>query len=445
LVGFVSSVPCAGAARVAAVAWLAIAPIGEAAAQASSPGYSLEELALPSNAFLGGFEVLPSGNFAVFDGTSVLELSSSDGSLVQTIFTPPAPVFGAFLRLSPDGAKLYFGESSDGKIHEIDLATLGAAEVLDTVFPFDLAFDPQGRPFLSYSLTFPGGSFVALCDFSNGSLDDVIDSPDASGPLAFDADGNLYTATPDTSSFPPPADATEVLRFAAADVDSAIGSGSLGVDAGELIGLVDGAFGLALDEVADVLVSDPNYGVLVEVDAATGDERVLAVSGFPFAGFTHLRHARGSRGAFEPWQPSEAGQLLAVHSDFFTFNELAGVRPARPQLSTTPASPIPPGQFTFDVTGAVPDGFGLLLITGGAAADETALRNRTWPAPLFLGLDFTGGLIVVPIVTDVLGELHETADNPGLGGATLALQLVAGAAAGGPWFGTSPALEIVLQ
>ena len=419
---------------------------GAVRAQNAWPGYGLDEVALPATGPIGGLELLPDGNYAVFDSVSVVELSALDGSLVQTIYTPGSPVFGAFLTLSPDGSKLYFGESSDGKVYEIDLANGNAArEVLDTVFPYDLAFDPQGRPFLSYSLSFTGGSFVALCDFTNGTLDDVITSSYASGPLAFDSDGNLYTATPDTSSFPPPLDATEVLRFAAADLDQGIGDGTIGTDLGEVLGQVDGAAGIALDESGDVLVTDPNYGVIVDLDATTLAESIVADAGRPFAGFVYARFVPGRRGAFEPYQPSEAGTLLAVRSDFWTFNGLTRVHPARPQLATRPASPIPAGPFDFDVTGAVPDGFGLMLITDAASDDETPLRNRTWPAPLFLGLDLSTGLRVVPVTTDSLGELHESVLNVGFGGVTLAFQLVVAAGAAGPLYGTSPALEIVLE
>jgi len=431
-----------------------------AAAQTTSPGFTLDELSIaPPGAFIGGFEVLPNGNYALFDGAAVVELSSADGSQVRTLFTPASFVFGAFLTLSPDGKKLYFGESSNGYVHEIDLATLSSTIVLDTVYPYDLAFDPQGRPFLSYALGFFSGSYVALCDFTNGTLDDVIVSPDASGPLAFDAAGNLYFATPDLSSYPPPPDGTEVLRFDPGDVTAGIGPATIGVNQGELLGLVDGAAYLALDESGDVLVSDPNSGVLVELDPLTLDERVVAQAG-PYVSFLYLRESRGARGAFEPWQPADAGELLAIRSDFFSLNGLTRVRPQRPTLTTNPASSIPPGRYEVAVTGAVPSGLGLLLVTGGIASSERELKNRTWPAPLFIGLDFTGGVSVSLFSTDPAGEWRELLNNPGSGGITLAAQVVvgpgpsdpSGARPGfarprslGPLFGTSAPLQVILQ
>ncbi len=412
--------------------------------QGATPGYAVDELPIaPAGAFVGGFEVLPSGNYAVFDGTSIVELSAVDASLVQTIWTPDDFVYGAFLTLSPDGTKLYFGESRFKTVNEIDLATNAFTELLVTGFPYDLAFDPQGRPFLAYAFGFFNGSHVALVDFENQTLDDVLDSPEASGPLAFDADGNLYTATPDGYSFPPRPDATEILRFAAADLESAIGPGALDPSAGELLGLVDGVTGIALDEAGDVFITDPNSGVIVDLDAVTHAESIVATAG-DYVSFLYLRQQRGTHGVFEPWQPVEAGELLAVRSDFFSFNGLTRVRPARPVVSTSPASPIPVGEFDFDITGGVPDGFALLFVSNSASDHELVLRNRTWPAPLYLNLDFTG-FDLLPLFFDGLGEYHETLDNPGLDGTTAACQVLVGSTAFGPFYGTSAALEVVLD
>jgi hypothetical protein len=425
----------------------AIAPLAvrECRAQSAAPGFSLDEIQVaPAGAFVGGFEVLPNGNWALFDGSDVVELSSLDGSFVRTLFTPPVFTFGAFLTLSPDGSKLYFGESSSGRIYEIDLASLAANVVLTTVYPYDLAFDPQGRPFLSYALGFGMGSYVALCDFSNGTLDDVIVSSDPSGPLAFDAAGDLVTATPDATSFPPPADATEVLRFAAADVALGIGPGTISTSLGSLLGNVDGAAYLALDEAGDVLVADANSGKLVDLDSTTLAETVIADAG-PFNAFLYVRHVRGTRGAFEPWQPEEAGELLALRSDFFSFNDLTRVRPARPRLTTNPPSSIPKGRWELAASVAVPDGFGLLLVGDSLAPAERQLRNRTWPAPLFVGLSPTSSWSVVALPTDADGEWSLMLDNPGLGGVTVAAQLVVGASSQGPFYGTSAPISFVLQ
>ncbi len=422
----------------------AVAMAPPVVAQSAELGFAQHGVVVaPGGAFVGGFEVLANGNWALFDGSAVVELSPQDGSLIRTLFTPPNFAFGAFLTRSPDGSKLYFGDSNQSEIWAIDLATLNAGVVLNIKFPFDLAFDPQGRAFVSYALSFFRGSHVALCDFGNDSYDDVVASPEASGPLAFDAAGNLYCCTPDASSFPPPPGASEVWRVDAADLASAIGPGEFDVTQATLLGVVDGAYGLALDDGGDVLISDANYGTLVSLDPATGAQTLLAQAG-AFTSFLYLRWQPGARGAFEPWQPAEGGTLLAIRSDFFSLNEMTIVTPQRPQLVVNPPSPIAVGPFDFDVVGATPNGVGLLYVSNGLAASELTLRNRTWPAPLFFALDFVG-LNTFPLFFDGLGAYHEVLDNPGLAGLDLAAQLLTAETFAGPFYGTSEAIVVTLQ
>lgn len=434
-----------GAARAIEALGVVAALIGgsSAGAQQAEPGYAQQSVSVaPGGAFVGGFEVLANGNWALFDGNAVVELSPQDGSLVRTLFTPFSFAFGAFLANSPDGTKLYFGDSNNNEIWEIDLATLKAGVVLTIKFPYDLAFDPQGRPYVSYAFSLVGGSHVALCDFANDSYDDVVDSPAASGPLVFDANGDLYCCTPDSSSFPPPPDASEVWRIAAADLAAAIGPSSFDVTQGTLLGVVDGAYAMALDEGGDLLLSDANYGTLVELDPANGNERLLATAG-PFTAFLYARYEPATHGEFEPWQPAEGGALLAVRSDFFSLTEVTRVTPARPQLAVDPASPLPIGSFDLDVTGATPNGVALLFVCDGVAPEFT-VRNRAWKAPLFFALDFVG-LQAVPLLLDGEGAYHEQLDNPGLAGLDLAAQVVTAASPAGPFHGTSEPLVVTLQ
>ncbi|MBL8843460.1 MAG: hypothetical protein JNL90_18210 [Planctomycetes bacterium] len=412
-------------------------------AQQAEPGYAQQSVSVaPGGAFVGGFERLANGNWALFDGNAVVELSPQDGSFVRTLFTPPSFAFGAFLVNSPDGTKLYFGDSNNNEIWEIDLATLHAGVVLTIKFPYDLAFDPQGRPYVSYAFSLVGGSHVALCDFANDSYDDVVDSPAASGPLVFDPNGDLYCCTPDSSSFPPPLDASEVWRVAAADLAAAIGPSSFDITQGTLLGVVDGAYAMALDEGGDLLLSDANQGTLVELDPTDGSERLLATAG-PFTAFLYARYEPATHGTFEPWQPAEGGALLAVRSDFFSLTEVTRVTPARPHLSVNPASPIPVGSFDLDVTGATPNGVALLFVCNGVAPELT-VRHRTWKAPLFFALDFAG-LQVVPLLLDGDGAYHEPLDNPGLAGLDLAAQLLTADSVAGPFRGTSEPLVVTLQ
>src|SRR5262249_14649489 len=113
--------------RFLVLAALAAAALARASrAQTVEPGYGFDSVQVaPGGAFVGGFEILGNGDYAVFDGTSVVEESPLDGSLIRTLFTPSQSVFGAFLTLSPDGATLYFGESTYGKIYAVDVVNGG--------------------------------------------------------------------------------------------------------------------------------------------------------------------------------------------------------------------------------------------------------------------------------------------------------------------------------
>ena len=78
-------------------------------------GYTCTDTAItmPDFAFLGGFDLLPNGNFVINDGYTIREVDHS-GKDVQTFFTFPQPVMGSFVRC--DKGTLYFGESSTGGI-----------------------------------------------------------------------------------------------------------------------------------------------------------------------------------------------------------------------------------------------------------------------------------------------------------------------------------------
>jgi len=413
-------------------------------AQVPEPGFSSSSYTLaPGGAFVGGLESLANGNLVVYDGAAVVEIARADGSFVRTIFTPPGAPFGAFLRLAPDLNRLYFGESSSGYVWELDLAGGTANIVASLVFPYDLAFDPQGNPYVSYATSF-SDSHVAAIDFTTGIQDDVIDFADPSGPIVFDAAGNLYTASTHVPGWPPPPDAATLYFFDAAELAGALGPSVLTAADGTVLGNLDGASSLALDEKEDLIVTDPNGGRAVQVTPATGRKETIALAdAFSFLGYVVF--AKGTRGAFEPWQPEEAGTLLVTETDFFSFNVLATIAPRRPPLAATPASPIPVGPFDVDVEGE-PNGFGLLLLApAGITGSELELANHAGNGPLFFGLDLSAGLLLFPLAFDANGAFHASATNPGLGGGSIGLQVAVGPAGPGALLGTSAPTLLTFQ
>jgi len=385
-------------------------------AQVPEPGFSSSSYTLaPGGAFVGGLESLANGNLVVYDGAAVVEIARADGSFVRTIFTPPGAPFGAFLRLAPDLNRLYFGESSSGYVWELDLAGGTANIVASLVFPYDLAFDPQGNPYVSYATSFTD-SHVAAIDFTTGIQDDVIDFADPSGPIVFDA----------------------------AELAGALGPSVLTAADGTVLGNLDGASSLALDEKEDLIVTDPNGGRAVQVTPATGRKETIALAD-PFAFLGYVVFAKGTRGAFEPWQLEEAGTMFVMETDFFSFNVLATIAPRRPPLAATPASPIPVGPFDVDVEGE-PNGFGLLLLApAGITGSELELANHAGNGPLFFGLDLSAGLLIFPLAFDANGAFHASATNPGLGGASIGLQVAVGPSGPGALLGTSAPTLLTFQ
>ena len=433
--------------RLAALVVAALGVVASAADAQVAPGYEADAIAVaPAGAFVGGMCILSNGHYALYDGSSVIEVDATDGSFVQTLYTPVGMPFGSFLVLGPTGGLLYFGESSIGTITEIDLFDLSNAVVGKLSLPYDFAFDGAGRAFVSWSLGFGFGSTVSHIDLVSGTLTEIVDSDDASGPIAFDADGGMFYGFPDTSAWPPPLDGSKVVSFTKAQIDSTLAGGSPWLESdGVLVAQVDGVADFAVDESGDLFVTDSSYDSLTEIDAKTGAERVL-FDGPDFQGLTYLVYEPAAvEHAFEAYQRSGSGTLVALATDYFSFNDALRIQPSRATLKTTPASPVPVGPFDLELTGGVPDGNVLLFVTRGVGAEFRG-SNASWPAPLWWGLDFSGGILLLQsFPLDSAGALILNADNPGLGGFTIGVQGVLSPTGTGPFYGTTSALELTLQ
>lgn len=409
------------------------------------PGYQSRSLPIAgAGQFVGGFDLLPGGNHVVFDGAAVVERDAATGQLVRTLYSPPGFVFGAFVRIGPGARHLYFGESLFGEIIEVDLSTLAHRVVVTTAgLPFDLVFDSAGRAYLAWLPLAGAGSVVSELDLQSGLLDDVVRTSDFSGPLAFDAVDRLLLVVPDSSDFPSPPDSSPLLRYSREQVAAARGPSTLNENDGTLLGMLDGAFGMALDEAGDVFVSDSGRGNVIEVDAETGAESLL-YQGSASTGY--LRHQPGSHagvpGAFEPFQPVTSGSLVVTETDFFSFNEARIIEPARPVLSLQPASPVPPGPFQVQLQGGVPNGRGLILRGVALLPEERSVGAGA--VPLFVGLDLRGRVSLSMVRLDGFGNAQLNLHNPGMGGRDGALQMLVGPLTGS-LTGSSQPLAILLQ
>jgi hypothetical protein len=415
-------------------------------AQFVAPGFQMQRRSVLAGApWVGGLAILGSGNYALFDGSDVIEVDAQTLQQIRVLYTPPTFAFGAFLVLHPDRRHLYFGESSQGTIVEIDVLAGGTSRlVTQASLPFDLAFDSAGRAFLQWSPGFSLGSRVSLLDLNSGALDDLIVSNEASGPLALGPADELYLVVTETSTFPPPPSSFELRRFYPGQLNTAVGPGALQDQDGQLLALLQGGFDLEVDESGDLLVSDAYFATLVEVNPVTGSQRLL-LDLADFLSATYLAyHDGGTGGHFAPYQPESAGEVVLFVSDFLGGNELASTRPGRPTLATQPVSPVPPGPVLLQGRQAPSTGLGLLLVSAGLQLPETAYPQSSISVPLFLGLDLSSAVTVVPVLLDSHGSFDWTGQQPGLGGATLGLQLVVSEGPGQPFLGTSAPLHLDL-
>ena len=200
----------------------------------TAPGYSGGKLFDATAGFtITGMAAAPGGDVfyietdSAFTATSKLyRRSVGDGYAVATpLFNFGASVFGSFVRW--ESRKVFFGESSTGAVRVMnpDLSIDALGSVAGN---YDAAFS-GGSLFLSHN---PGGfspqnkvsRFDLLPDGGGGLMlgvaDVIVDTPnDYSGPIAFDAAGNLFYGG--SGSFARP----DLFRFTASEVAAAVGAG----------------------------------------------------------------------------------------------------------------------------------------------------------------------------------------------------------------------------
>lgn len=411
-------------------------------AQSTPAGFEASVATLPVSGFLGGLDALPGGELAVFDGVSVVAIDP-DTLATTTIFTPPTGAsFGAFVRTAPDGSALYFGESRFGDVWEIPLGPGTPRVVVNAVLPYDLAFAPDGSAWLSWSPGFGQGNVVSSLDLATGALDDAVVSTEVSGPLAFDGPDLLYVR-PDSSSFPPPANGARLVRFTAAQLASTSGPATLDDLAdGALVAQLDGGFGLAVDLEGNAYVSDSVNDRAVRVDLASGAESVFVDGGAPFNGVTFLAFLPGhGPQRYLPWQPAGGGTLVALRTDFFSFDDAVFVEPARAVLGTSVPSPIPFGPYQLSLTGAQPGGKAIVVLgLGGVAPAEIRFDAPQTGIPMFFGV--IGPWLPIPVPLDAAGGFALPAFSLAIPGFTLGVQAFFGDSFAGPFRGTSNPLAI---
>lgn len=214
-------------------------------------GYAVAERTVGSDAFGGavGTAVDPTDPdaFYYYDGLTIRRYDLAAGSAQgdgAVVFTPPAPAgfanakggaYGSFLIFDPaDNNSLWFAEASDRNLYVITLDSVNRAQAAANrvaftpstgFFIYDVAFDLSGTTPRAYVTAgnFSDTEILALTTGPGQFGADVIGSlTGASGPLDFDAAGNLYYVFPPFSGSGPLAgDQALIVRWEAATVAAA--------------------------------------------------------------------------------------------------------------------------------------------------------------------------------------------------------------------------------
>ncbi|MCC6575582.1 MAG: hypothetical protein IT462_17520 [Planctomycetes bacterium] len=214
---------------------------------AEPSGYTRQEISLgdiPGGfvTFLGGATFDADGNFYFWDGTSIRRLA--DGA--PPLFTlPQAGAFGIypddieFDPANPDD--LFIVDSSEPGLYKLTRDGLDAVAATPSyvAYPFpnarylyDLAFDPVSGELIACGADGfgvpPSLFLIDRTTLAAVKIADVTSVGNGSGPVAFDAQGNLFAAIPAPFGSNGPVD---IVRFPAARIAAAIaGNGALVLD-----------------------------------------------------------------------------------------------------------------------------------------------------------------------------------------------------------------------
>jgi hypothetical protein len=338
---------------------------------------------------------------------------------------------------SPAVAFLFYSDFQANLLWRRDLAHGGESAVPLMANAFDLVVAPTGELLVSANPTWPApgaASGIWWVDPTGaGNHRELIRLSGPSGPLAIDAAGDLYHAT-QSDRFPTPPGSVRVLRFGAASWRDALRTGQrlTAADATVVVGGLDGAYGLAVDDRGNLYVSSPNDGVVHRVltreSRLDPDPLVAPRSGHGSLQLAFVEHGPAT---FDPFQPRDAGALFVLTADWASRVEVHELRPARPRLRA-PGGPVAgPGTIRLELSGLPARQPAWLLLNNLPLVPERPVVTLSG-VPAWFGLDLTVPPIAGSTATGAGGDA--TFDLPYPGGLRWQLALqgagVTGPAAG---------------
>jgi hypothetical protein len=323
-----------------------------------------------------------------------------------------------FVALPEPGTELLYTDFQADTLWELDIATGARRASSVPRNAFDLARAPGGALLVAANPLWPAPGWRAgiwLVDRAGGHRE-LIQLGGPSGPLIFDADGNLLYAL-QSSVFPTPPGSVSVLRFAAADVQRALAGGPplQLADATTVINGLDGAFDLARDDRGRLYVSDPQHGDVRRTAPGT-----FALEPAPFLprpvppllrGALQMQFAGGGQATFDGFQPE--GERLHLQTSDWTFvSQIHSIGTRRPQSASSPAGTAPPGPITF-VTSAAPANAPTALCLSGSRPPVEFPALMLDGTPLWFALDPGGPLVCLPGATAGDGRAAWRVVHPG--------------------------------
>lgn len=384
-------------------------------AQQFAEGYAESNVALPA----GTNNVLTTSFGTVyFDGMNLV--LHAPPAQPQTLLTYASQTFGSFT--APIGTtRVLFGESSNGGIWNVPLNGQSVQQIATVPFNYDAVLLDDDRALVSAKT----GGFsapdndVMFVDLVTGQTQLLAQFPGASGPLAVDANGDVYYATPPTGFPAPPATVT-ILRIPRTVIDSAILNNTVlgAADTQLVISGLDAAGDLAFDDDGDLFFVDWFSNHIGEINDADSAQPSLAPTLIDYAGTglngSVLQFVPGPIGAqvFEPFQP-EGGQLLVHETDYVSISMLRTVTASRPEMNSSAPSPIPAGSFQLTTVNGPANGIGLLLFDAATAAGPQAISVEGFEQPLFLDSAIAATAVMIPVTFDANGQSMLVVNNPG--------------------------------
>ena len=179
---------------------------------------------VPTGSYVGGFDSADNGNFIVFNGGDIQEITPS-GSVLRTIRSLSAGTSGSFIKLQGD--IIYYGESTNGTLCAVRMDGTEHSVIATMPYNYDMAFNGLGQAYVVTGSEYgaPASANIYQLDLVTGATDLIASVDGPSGPIIFDESGSLYYGT--VSSVFGARGGQSVLSWTSGQVAGAQGPGSL--------------------------------------------------------------------------------------------------------------------------------------------------------------------------------------------------------------------------